>query len=102
MTRAEIIELVTERTQEQGKVVDNIVRTFLDVVTENLAAGEKVTISGFGTFERKRRKATVARNPQTGEPMKVEAQNVAVFRAGSGLKDAVRAEEEQQPKAAIY
>ena len=93
MTRAEIIELVAEKTSESTRVCDTVIRSFLEVVTDNLASGEKVTISGFGTFERKRRKATVARNPQTGEPMRVRAQNVAVFRAGSGLKEAVRSNE---------
>ena len=91
MTRAQLIATVAEKTQISSKTCDMIIRKFLDTITEEVAAGEKITISGFGTFERKRRKATMARNPQTGEPMEIESQNVAVFRAGSGLKDAVKA-----------
>jgi DNA-binding protein HU-beta len=68
-----------------------MLRITLDLIKERVALGEKITISGFGTFERKRRKATVARNPNTGELLQIAEQNVAVFRAGAGLKEALRA-----------
>lgn len=90
MTRSELIELVAEKTGNNSRLCDSIIRTFLDSIRDAVAAGEKITISGFGTFERRLRKATVARNPQTGEPMSISAQNVAVFRAGTALKEAVR------------
>ncbi len=96
MTRAQLIAIVAEQTQTSAKTCDLIIRKFLDTITLEVAAGEKITVSGFGTFERKRRKATMARNPQTGEPMEIESQNVAVFRAGSGLKEAVRANDERR------
>ena len=91
MTRADLVALVAEKTQTSPKLCDAIIRTFIDSIRDSVASGEKITISGFGTFERKRRKATMARNPQTGEPMAISAQNVAVFRAGTALKDAVKA-----------
>ena len=91
MTRAQLIATVAEKTQVSTKTCDMIIRKFLDTISEEVAAGEKITISGFGTFERKRWKASLARNPQTGEPMEIESQNVAVIRAGSGLKHAVKA-----------
>ena len=96
MTRAQLIAIVAEQTQTSAKTCDLIIRKFLDTITLEVAAGEKITVSGFGTFERKRRKATMARNPQTGEPMEIESQNVAVFRAGSGLKEAVRANDNRR------
>jgi len=102
MTRAQLIAIVAEKTQISSKTCDMIIRKFLDTITEEVASGEKITISGFGTFERKRRKATMARNPQTGEPMEIESQNVAVFRAGSGLKDAVKARDSQPTLAKTF
>ncbi len=90
MNRSQLIQLVADRAQVDPKDCERIVRLMTETITENIARGEKITISGFGTFERRRRRATVARNPQTGEPMKIDEQNVAAFRAGSALKDAVK------------
>lgn len=93
MTRADLVALVAEKTEVNPKLCDAIIREFLDSIKAKVAQGEKITISGFGTFERKRRKATMARNPQTGEPMPIASQNVAVFRAGTSLKEAVKSAE---------
>jgi DNA-binding protein HU-beta len=90
MTRTELVALVAERANISVKDCDNIIRLFTDSIKERVSQGEKVTISGFGTFERRRRKATVARNPKTGERMAIAEQNVATFRAGSALKEAVK------------
>lgn len=90
MTRSELIVEVANRTQVDPKTCENIIRCFTDTIRECVANGEKITISGFGTFERKRRKATVARNPKTHEPMAIPEQFVATFRAGTTLKDAVK------------
>ncbi len=90
MTRSELVVEVAERTGLSPKEADRILRSITDLIKEQVAAGEKITISGFGTFERRRRKATVARNPKTHEPMRIAEQYVAAFRAGSGLKEAVK------------
>jgi len=90
MTRSELIVEVANRTELDPKVCENIIRCFTDTIREYVANGEKITISGFGTFERKKRKATVARNPKTHEPMAIPEQFVATFRAGTTLKDAVK------------
>ncbi len=90
MTRSELVVEVAERTGLSPKDADRILRSITDLIKEQVAAGEKITISGFGTFERRRRKATVARNPKTHEPMQIAEQYVAAFRAGSGLKEAVK------------
>ncbi len=91
MTRAELVEELSKRAEINTKESDRLVRIVFDIIREELALGEKVTLSGFGTFERRMRKATFARNPKTGEPMAISAQNVATFRAGSALKEAVKA-----------
>ncbi len=90
MTRSELIISVAEKTGVDQKLCETIIRTFTDTIRESVANGEKITLSGFGTFERKVRKATVARNPKTHEPMAIPEQFVATFRAGTSLKDAVK------------
>jgi DNA-binding protein HU-beta len=54
-----------------------------------LKQGNAVTLVGFGTFNVRRREARTGRNPRTGEPIQIKASNLAVFKAGKGLKDAL-------------
>ena len=60
-----------------------------DVVKDALAAGDKVSLVGFGSFSVKERAAREGRNPRTGKPLKIAAKKVPVFKAGKALKDAV-------------
>jgi DNA-binding protein HU-beta len=62
----------------------------LETITGALKEGDKVTFTGFGTFERRHRQARVGRNPQTGAEVKIPASNVPAFKAGKSLKDSVR------------
>ena len=64
-------------------------RAFIDVITEQLKAGDKVQVVGFGTFEVSERAAREGRNPQTGETMKIDACKAPKFKAGKALKDAI-------------
>lgn len=66
------------------------VSSVFETITENLVEGKQVSISNFGAFSTKSRPARVGRNPQTGEPIDIEARSVASFRASQGLKDAVK------------
>jgi DNA-binding protein HU-beta len=59
-------------------------------VRDSLKKGKRVNLVGFGTFSVGRRAARNGRNPQTGEPIKIKAAKVPKFKAGKGLKDAVR------------
>ena len=61
-----------------------------DAVEKSLAKGEKVTWTGFGTFEVRSRAARMGRNPQTGAPLHIAASKTPAFKSGKGLKDAVR------------
>ena len=90
MTRSQLVVEVARRTGVSAKECDQIIRVFTDIIQDCVANGEKITISGFGTFERRKRKATMARNPKTHEPMRIAEQYVAAFRAGSSLKEAVK------------
>jgi DNA-binding protein HU-beta len=71
---------------DSAKAVDAVVA----VVTAALKKGEKVTWTGFGTFEVRQRAARMGRNPQTGAPLHIPASKTPAFKAGKGLKDAVK------------
>ena len=71
---------------DAGKAVDAVA----DVVTAALQKGEKVTWTGFGTFEVRSRAARMGRNPQTGAPLHIPASKTPAFKAGKGMKDAVK------------
>ncbi|MBU1110267.1 HU family DNA-binding protein [Patescibacteria group bacterium] len=90
MTKIEVAEAIAERTGMTKRAAADALNAFVDVVGETLARGEKVTVTGFGTFVVRRRAARMGRNPQTGEPLHIPAQNSPAFRAGTGLKDMIR------------
>ena len=89
MNKAELITSVAQKTGLTRKDADKVVASVLDTITETLAAGEKVSLVGFGTFEVKERAAHQGINPSTGEPMQIPSSKSAVFKSGKQLKDAV-------------
>jgi len=90
MTKMDLIETVAGKVgltkADAGRAVDAL----LDAVSAALAKGEKVTVTGFGTFEVRQRAARMGRNPQTGAPLHIAASKSPAFKAGKGLKDAVK------------
>jgi len=89
MNKAQLIDEVGKVTctkKEAGMAVD----ATLAAIQKALKKGEAVTLVGFGTFGVNKRKARMGRNPQTGAVLKIEAKKVPVFKAGKGLKDAVK------------
>ena len=87
MNKSELEAAVQEATQLKKKDAEAAVVAFVDTIKEALKKGEKVQLIGFGTFESKKRPARVARNPRTGEEIKVKASNDPVFKASKALKD---------------
>ena len=88
VNKAQLIEALTERLGDKktaGAAVDGLV----DVIVRTVNKGEKVNITGFGVFEKRARAARTARNPRTGETVKVKKTNVPAFRAGTTFKDVV-------------
>ena len=79
------------KTELVAAVAEQVLKAFVDVVTEEMKKGEKVQLVGFGTFEVSERAAREGRNPQTGKTMKIEACKAPKFKAGKALKDAVNA-----------
>ena len=89
MNKQELIERTAERTGLSKKDCGIALDGLLGSVTEALQAGEAVKLTGFGSFEVKRRAARAGRNPQTKEAVEIPAQTVPVFKTGKILKDSV-------------
>ena len=89
MNKSQLAEAAAERAGlskgEASKALDAV----LDSITSALQSGEKVSLTGFGTFEVRNRAARTARNPQTGAEMQVAASKAPAFKAGKGFKDAI-------------
>ena len=90
MTKAELVEKMAKDAGISKVAATAALTSFIDGVTKSLKKKDgKVTLVGFGTFSKGRRKARKGRNPQTGEPIKIKASNVVKFRPGKKLKDAI-------------
>ena len=90
MNKAELTAAIVKKTGFTKKDAEKAIAAVTDVITETLAAGEKVQIVGFGGFEVRSRPARVARNPRTGEECLIPASRVVKFTPGKALKEAVK------------
>jgi DNA-binding protein HU-beta len=90
VTKAELIELIAERSRLSRREAGRALDATLGLIEESLAGGGEVNLSGFGRFHVGRRAARAGVHPRTGEPIWVEATRVPRFTAGSGLKQAAR------------
>ncbi len=90
MTKADLVDKAAKDAKISKVAAAAALNSFMDGITKSLKKKEgKVTLVGFGTFSKVRRKARKGRNPQTGEPIKIKACNVVKFRPGKKLKEAV-------------
>jgi DNA-binding protein HU-beta len=89
MNKTDLINEVAKVTCSKKEADDAVNATFA-AIQKALKKGDDVTLVGFGTFKVSKRKARVGRNPQTGAALKIAAKKVPVFKAGKGLKDAVK------------
>ncbi len=89
MTKTELIWAVAEKTGITKKDAERVINVTLDTISAQLAAGEKVQLSGFGIFETKTRAARIGRNPRTKESIQIPAAKAPVFKASKALKDQV-------------
>ena len=89
MNKSELVEAVAAATDSGKSTAAASVEAVLDSITSALRQGDKVALTGFGTFEVRNRAARTARNPQTGETIQVKASKAPAFKAGKALKDAV-------------
>ncbi|HVF54009.1 MAG TPA: HU family DNA-binding protein [Actinomycetota bacterium] len=89
MNKKELIDSIASATGESKRTVQDVVDETINQIQRTVKKGEKVTLPGFGTFERRARAARTARNPRTGEEIKVKAAKVPAFKAGAGFKEFV-------------
>lgn len=89
MNKTELVAAMAEQAEMTKKDAEKALTAFTEVVAKELKNGGKVQLVGFGTFEVSERSAREGRNPQTGEPMKIDASKAPKFKAGKALKDVV-------------
>lgn len=89
MNKTELIAVAAENAGITKKDAERVLNAAIDAITASLVKGEKVQLSGFGTFETKDREARVGRNPHTRETIEIPATRVPTFKASKALKDNV-------------
>ncbi|HTE67788.1 MAG TPA: HU family DNA-binding protein [Actinomycetes bacterium] len=89
MNRKELVDAIQKHTAVSRTDVDRVLGSLIQHTQVAVKKGDRVSLVGFGTFERQDRKARTARNPRSGAPVKVKATKVPRFRAGQGFKDVV-------------
>ena len=93
MNKSELVDALADRTEmtkaDAARAVEALFSTEDGILAQALDNGDRVQITGFGTFEAKHRKARTGRNPRTGETIQIAASKTPSFRAGKGLKDAI-------------
>ena len=89
MNKTELVAALAAKASITKVDAEKFVNGFVATVEETLAKGDKIQLVGFGTFEVKTRAARTARNPRTGEEIKIAAAKVPAFKAGKALKDIV-------------
>ena len=89
MNKTELIAIAAENAGLTKKDTERVLNAAIDAITLALVKGEKVQLSGFGTFETKDREARVGRNPHTKEAIEIPATRVPSFKASKALKDTI-------------
>ena len=89
MNKAELIELIANKTNTSKRQSEECIDLLVNAITKSVAKGEKVTLVGFGTFERRDRRARKGRDPRSGVAIDIPAKKVPAFSAGKQFKQAV-------------
>jgi DNA-binding protein HU-beta len=89
VNRSQLLNTIAERMELTRKEADQLLSSFVDIITETVSTGEDVTISGFAKFRRVDRPARMGRNPATGEAIKIAAKRQAKVTPLKAFKDAV-------------
>ena len=92
MTKADIVERVSEKTGFTKRESQDLVESVLSIVKTTLETGENVKISGFGKFEVKQKADRRGRNPQTGESITIESRRILSFKPSTLLRSALNKE----------
>ncbi len=89
MNKTELVAAIAEKAEITKKDAEKALAAVISSVTDAMAAGDKVQLVGFGTFEVRARDARTGKNPRTGEVIKIAASKVPAFKAGKALKEIV-------------
>jgi DNA-binding protein HU-beta len=89
MNKGELVDAIAGKAEVTKKDADILLTTLLDTIMEAVAAGDKVTLVGFGSFEPRQRSAREGRNPRTGETLQIAATTVPGFSVGKQFKELV-------------
>lgn len=100
MQKTELVKAIAEKTGQSQKAVGEMVNALVDIITATLKNGDKVTLTGFGTFEVREKKARTGTNPSTGEKIQIPAGKSIKFNVGATLKSEVtgKAPAKKSPK----
>ncbi len=90
MNKDALVSGISEKTELSKKDIEMVVDTMTDLITKALKNGEKVTLTGFGTFRASKRAARIGINPQTKERITISAMTIPKFTAGKVLKEAIK------------
>ena len=90
MNKSELVEAVAKASDLSKVTAGKAVDAVLSSITEALKSDDRVTLIGFGTFSVRKRAARQGRDPRTGNPIQIKASKLPDFKAGKGLKDAVK------------
>lgn len=90
MTKKDLVDLIAKKANLTRKAAAESVEAFLNAVRDSLKRGEKVVITGFGTFSVRKRASRVGRNPKTGEKITIAARKAPGFTPGKTLKKVIR------------
>ena len=94
MNKSDLVDELAAQTgmtkADAARAVDALFSPDGGIIAKALKGGRRVQITGFGTFEAKQRKARTGRNPRTGQTIQIAATVTPTFRAGKGLKDAIK------------
>jgi DNA-binding protein HU-beta len=90
MNKAQLVEQIAKTTSLTKTDVEAVLNSSLELIKKSVKKGDDVTLVGFGTFTKSKRKARAGRNPQTGKEIRIPAMTVPKFRAGKEFRAAVR------------
>lgn len=90
MNKTQLVDSIAKQSELTKTNIEDVVNAALEIVKKTVKKGEDVTLVGFGTFTKSKRKARTGRNPQTGKEIKIPAMTVPRFRPGKEFKDSLR------------
>ena len=90
MNKSQLVDAIAKNAHHTKTSVENVLNLAFDLIQKTVKKGDDVTVAGFGTFTKARRKARAGRNPQTGQEIRIPAMTVPRFRPGKDFKESVR------------